>query len=399
MEYLPILKYIDLAQLWEYSHRDIFEGNVADDASLKVMLRIEKTMQRLNVMGDDDRRLVWIRLKAPHRKADRYGDVDEKGYYWCQLLTAHYKDFHYLLLENPEGWNSFDLRSASNVSDQRGETNEIDVKSALLKLEEYIKAMVDYICDNPEGYNQYVAGHLPYSLRTGKIRRSVLNTILPEMKMFQNREHALDVLYRHVSTPLWHSNIMTLRTYMHVWRIAYDAYRSNGSSHSDSITENLSDEEVFMHHNSKGRGIEDLDLDSEEDFKEWMDANSPYHCLDVVYARISLQPHKKEDFYEDIEITDGGWFFSLGYGVAGYSDDMISILGSLLDNGINVFCNDSDRLLRMAEETDYVGITPNPNKYACDDVIGNEIRLPYEHREEIIEAAEWDPEPQVWPII
>ncbi len=52
MENLPILKCRDLAQLWQYSSRDLFDGNVADDASLEVMPRIEKTMQRLKVMGD-----------------------------------------------------------------------------------------------------------------------------------------------------------------------------------------------------------------------------------------------------------------------------------------------------------------------------------------------------------
>ncbi len=106
----------------------------------------------------------------------------------------------------------------------------------------------------------------------------------------------------------------------------------------------------------------------------------------------------KKRYYEDVDVPDSNWFFTLGYGVAGYSDDMIAILGGLLDKGINVLSHDTDRLLKMAEETDYVGITPNPDKYACDDVIGNEIRLPYEHRKEIIAAAEWDPQPQALPI-
>ncbi len=38
------------------------------------------------------------------------------------------------------------------------------------------------------------------------------------------------------------------------------------------------------------------------------------------------------------------------------------------------------------------------DKYACDDVIRNKICLPYEHRKEIIKAAEWHPYPQTFPI-
>ncbi len=398
MENLPILKYRDLAQLWQYSSRDLFDGNVADDASLEVILRIEKTMQRLKVMGDDDRRCVCIRLKAPHRKADRYGDSDEKGYYWAQLLTAHYKDFHYMLLEDPESSGYFDLRSAKNTSAKRDESIGIDVKDELLKLEEYVNGIVDSICENPEVYNNYVAAHLPYSLREGKIKRSVLNKILPEMGMFKNRKQAVEVLSRHLKTPIWSSDKMTLRIYMHVWRIAYDAYKMNNLDWRAYNSDSRSDEEVFMDHNSKGREIEGLDRDSEEDFRKWEDANRSYHCHDIAYARISLCARKKKEYCEDVDIPDGNWFFTLGYGVAGYSDDMIAILGGLLDKGINVLSRDTDRLLRMAEETDYVGITPNPDKYASDDIIGNEIRLPCEHRKEIIAAAEWDPYPQVLPI-
>ncbi len=389
MENLPILNYRDLAQLWQYSSWDLFDGSIADDASLEVMLRIEKAMQRLKVMGDDNRRCVWIRLKAPHRKADRYGDADEKDYYWAQLLTANYKDFHYLLLEDPEASRYFDLRSAKNTSAKREESTGVDVKDALLKLEVYVDALIDSICENSDNYNQYVAEHLPYSLREGKIKRSVLNKIILDMAMFKNRERAVEVLSLHLNTPIWYSCKMTLRIYMHVWRIAYDSYKMNNLDWRAYDSDTLSDEEVFISHNSKGSEVKGLDWDSEEDFIRWEDANSTYHCNDVAYARISLCARNKKEYYDDVDVPDGNWFFTLGYGVAGYSDDMIAILDGLLDKGINVLSHDTDRLLRMAEETDYVGITPNPNKYANDDTIGNEIRLPYEHRQEIIAATEW----------
>lgn len=397
MEDLPVLKYDELAQLWQYGHMSELNGSVADDASLEVMLRIEKTMQRLMAMGDDDRHIVWILLKAPRRKSDRYGDADKKGFYWCQLLTAHYKDFHYLQISNPEGWHPFDLRSAAYVSAKRGETPEVDVNLALLKLEQYVNALVDNICTDALAYNTFIAKNLPYGLRDGRIKRSILNSILPEMSMFKDRDKALDVLSRQESSPVWHTERMTLRTYMHVWRIAYDAYRRKGSEVSEPNREKQSDEEVFMDHNSKGRAVEGLDLDSEEDFLRWERSNSSYHCHDVAYARISLQVYRKSKFYHEVDVPEDSWFSSLGYGVAGYSDDMISILGALLYNGIKVYCDDTDRLLRMAQETDYVGIVPDPNKYACDEDMGNEISLPYEYRKEIIEVAEWFPQPQALP--
>ena len=82
-----------------------WNGNIVDDASLKVMLRIEKTMQRLAVMGEDDCRFLWITMEAP-RPSDDYDDggweeePDGEGRLWYELMTAHSRDFHYLILSN-----------------------------------------------------------------------------------------------------------------------------------------------------------------------------------------------------------------------------------------------------------------------------------------------------------
>ena len=65
MKNLPILKYNDLREVMWLDHHNSLNGTVVDDASLDVMLRIEKTMSRLDVVGDDDRRQLWIELKAP----------------------------------------------------------------------------------------------------------------------------------------------------------------------------------------------------------------------------------------------------------------------------------------------------------------------------------------------
>ena len=79
MNSLPILSYNELRPLMNLSHDHHSNGIVADDASLEIMLRIEKIMQRLQVMGDDDRRYLWIRMKAP-RKRNREDDADKEGF-------------------------------------------------------------------------------------------------------------------------------------------------------------------------------------------------------------------------------------------------------------------------------------------------------------------------------
>jgi hypothetical protein len=162
-----------------------------------------------------------------------------------------------------------------------------------------------------------------------------------------------------------------------------------------------------MSHNSKGREIENYDLDSEEGYLAWDKDNSPYHCNDVAYARIHLIPRKNEgyDFDQDIPVAEGMWYFELNFSVYGYSQDVVNIFEALSDARIGVFSYSAERLYKMASETDWVSISPVPNKYTYDDEIGNEISLPSvsdditeELVNEVISIVEWEPEQKVKPI-
>ena len=115
---------------------------------------------------------------------------------------------------------------------------------------------------------------------------------------------------------------------------------------------------------------------------------------------------KKENLREDdIAVQDGQWYFSLHYSVYGYSVDVVNMLEALCKEGIGVVCDETARLLRIANETDYVGITPAPNKYSHNEEIGNEISLPYvdeyispQQVAEVIAATEWKPQTKIKPI-
>jgi hypothetical protein len=219
----------------------------------------------------------------------------------------------------------------------------------------------------------------------------------------------VDIVKKSDSLPLWSADKMTLRTYMHVWRILYEAYRTQDRYRPEPKSDfaNKSDEEVFVRYNSKGREIKGLDLDSEQDYQKWYDDNSSYHCMDVAYARIHLHTRRKTNRWgnENVPVADGQWYFSLGFCVYGYSNDVVNMLEILCDEGIGVVCDETARLLRIAEETDYVGITPGANKYSYDEKVGNEITLPCVDEDitaqqvaDVIAATEWEPIRKVKPI-
>ena len=70
MKQIPLLKYNDLWTVLCLDHRNHLNGVVVDDASLEIMLHIEKTMQRLEVMGDDEQRFLWIEIKENYKNIE-----------------------------------------------------------------------------------------------------------------------------------------------------------------------------------------------------------------------------------------------------------------------------------------------------------------------------------------
>lgn len=408
MKNLLVLKYNDLQDLISLDDVCDLNGVVIDDASLEVMLRIEKTMQRLEVMGDDECRRLWIELKAPQKRF-RDDDADKNGNYWYQIFSAHYKDFHYLVLTNRH-WRFIDLRSAHHVGAER-EPDSVygNVSKPLKKIETYVTALVDQICEHPDEYNAYVEEHLPYSKRNGRIKRADLNRICPTYRTFANPEHVIEVVSGFKSLPLWSCKEMTLRTYMRFWRMAYEAYRVK-----DEITptpkysfDKQSDEEVFRNHSSKGRETEGLNLDSEQDFLKWDKENTHYHNMDVIYARVHLVPRKKGEGWddEDLPVPDGHWYLDLSFCVYGFSNDVVNMLETFWRAGVGVVCDETSRLLKMAKESDYVSISPIPNKYCCDDEVGNEMSLPYQcdtisaqQVADVIAATKWEKQQKVKPL-
>lgn len=339
-------------------------GNVVDDASLEVMLRIEKEMHRLKVMGDDERRTLWLEIHLPGRRY--YWGEDKRdlnGNIWYWISTANYRGFHYLRLGDNHH-RCIDLRSLPYVGGVRKPGRiYTDVREPLLRLEKYVKEIVDAVCVAPEKYNEYIEKNLPYSKRHGTIRRSVLNDICTLYRRVEDPEAEVELLENVRKCPLTVLEEMTLNTYMHYWRLAYVAYRTHDDVEPDSVDEyaNWDDREVFRH-SSKGYNIEEYDRDSQEDFIRWKDGNTLFHCLDVVYARIHLWPVREDD---DL------WHFEITYNVCRYFRDVLNIVRALYEQGIIIGINHwADDALAQLRGEDIVRISPCPNKYQ------EEISLP-----------------------
>ena len=385
---IPVFQYDDAWQI--LARGDRLNGLVIDAGSEEVMLRIEKTMSRLKVMGDDDRRFLWI-----------WAQVNKREREWLQVLTAHYNDFHYLILGDNRSEMAV-LQNAESIYSNEEKYRE-DVKEPLLALETHVKAVVDWVCEAPEEYHAYVERYLPYDKRDGDIPRKVLYSIDPEWHDGKDDERLIRGLEEvKAAAPLEFDSI-TLRTYITVWSAAYRIlsqirYDERDKGYERKLlhdAQTMDDIELFMEYDSKGQEIEGLNLDSQEDYEKWRKANCGFHCMDVSYARIHLSPWRENE--------SESYRFHLNFGVYGFYDEVAEIAIALHKQGITLKVDEIDSILKILRQEDMVGFRPHPDKYMNRDGVTNQVWLPHigdvtrEVYWKIIKSTKWHKQHKPWP--
>jgi hypothetical protein len=359
---IPVFQYDDAWQI--LARGDRLNGLVIDAGSEEVMLRIEASMSKLKVMGDDDRRFFWI-----------WAQVNKREREWLQVLTAHYNDFHYLILGDNRSEMAV-LQNAESIYSNEEKYRE-DVKEPLLALETHVKAVVDWICEAPEEYHTYVERYLPYDKRNGDITRKVFYSIDPEWHDGKDDERLIRGLEEvKAAAPLEFDSI-TLRTYITVWSAAYRIlsqirYDERDKGYERKLlhdAQTMDDIELFMEYDSKGQEIEGLNLDSQEDYEKWRKANCGFHCMDVSYARIHLSPWRENE--------SESYRFHLNFGVYGFYDEVAEIAIALHKQGITLKVDEIDSILKILRQEDMVGFRPHPDKYMNRDGVTNQVWLPH----------------------
>ncbi len=336
--------------------------------SIEIINRLHQAMNRLVQMGEDKRRSLWFEAKG-------------KKWEWFRLSTSVYADTHYLHITGDV--NDHHVLSDKDCANSRYWYAEEELFSALSKIESYIVGLIETILSDPEQYNSYIEKNLSYHRREGLIRRSVLNSLLPN-NFFDGIDIAKAIkIYESPQEPSRFSE-MTLRSYMYYWRIAYEAVY--GLQQGDDI-------DVFKH-SSQGHEAENYNLDSEDDFKRWKTEVSSYHGFDVVYARVHMYPINK----------NGNWHIHISTGSYWNLDECIKAVLGLTDTGIIPVLGEVSHILGILKETDSVEITPYAYRYMQGEGVGSQMKLPYVDEvdrdtvNKIIENTDWKPIEKVRPI-
>ena len=314
-----------------------FEQYLLDETSTRELFYISEQMKRIAPMYTDDTRILWIEALrgrplewCSFKEAKEAFEIETREEYlrewqswlpdeveWYYIVTGYYKDMHYLIIGDGM-WDRCELVNRSYTTGNHSDWR-YDFKRELNLIGGYIRKVIDRIEKDPEDYYSYISEHLPYNRRTGTISMKDYRNILGEdpwkgipktVEPFL-RKHARD---EDEKTPAIEGE-MTIRRYASLWALCYMSLDREGRRADDEY-----DPIKVFSRSSKGDKIHDYNLDSEEDYKNWFDENSSYHCFDIVYARVHLVPRKEED----------GWRLYLYGELEGFTDDLIAV-GMALD--------------------------------------------------------------------
>ena len=358
-----------LEALGESRHWEI----VIDGDMLERLVEIQHRFERLAAMGDDEYRGFYI--EVPRSTPEEWGDAEEliaSGEYDCQeafladwlafnpmktrwfhVASSRYGDSRSIRVTDRKR-TRFIITNDSKCADV--EPDDTWCRENLTRLFDYLQRVIDVVVANPDGFNDYVAHHLPYQQRTGRIAQREFNRIVPKFKIeVEDRETAIKALENSVhghSSPLLET--MTIRQYCTYFRIAnevYEAYhrkrgfRGHIYTNPQDVPEELRD--VVYYKRKKFVDVTEIyDIDNPEDFMRF--ATDHYGELGLSRLNIFASNDRQQGW--KIVVSNS---YSSNVGLA------IEVATALYKAGAPLLIYDAKKLLRILLEEDYVRLVPD----------------------------------------
>ena len=389
---------------------------VVDNDTLKMLVA------RLEKMGDDEYRGFYIELLRP--TPEEWGDCEASiadGEYeskeeylrdwelsnprktvWYHVSSAMYRENRTIQFTDRK-------HSYFTIANYSRYTNRVDnnfpnewQRDFLAKLALYFHKLIDAILQDPKGFNDYVANHLPYQQRDGKIARKEFNRIEPRFKIEVEDETTAikaleDSVCKNFGRPL---DTMTIRSYCKYYRIAHEAYdqyfKKFDTTRKKRTLPNgvpLELQDVAYYNMVKFCDLQDkYDLDSETDFNKF----ASDHYGELGLSRLNVLASDFDSL---------GWRIIVSNSYSVYVDVAVEVATALYKSGVPLEIHDAGKLLRILKEEDHVKLIPYtfhdymghheegtvyqlPWEYECMNSEENVLSLEQYH--EIISLAEWD---------
>ena len=394
---------------------------VVDNDTLEMLVKLQEQFARLEEMGDDEYRGFYIELPRP--TPEEWGDCEASiadGEYeskeeylrdwelsnpremvWYHVSSARYKENRTIQFSDRKH-SYFTIANYSRYGDRIGDCFYPEwQRDFFVKLALYLQKLIDAIIQDPEGFNDYVANHLPYQQRNGRIARKEFNRIEPRFKIeVKDEETAIKALEDSVCKNFGRLlDTMTICSYCKYYRIAHEAYdryfeRFDTTRKKRTFLNGvpLELQNVAYYNMVKFCDLQDeYDLDSETDFNKF----ASDHYGELGLSRLNVLA---SDF------DSPGWRIIVSNSYSAYVDVAVEVATALYKSGVPLEIHDAGKLLRILKEEDHVKLIPYtfhdymghheegtvyqlPWEYECMDSEENVLSLEQYH--EIISLAEW----------
>ena len=414
----------------------VMRGTLGDDVyvdgkSFELLLEIQRTLAVFEPIADDEARKLWLEIPRGTAKewkafddmrsgysddeedsVDSYQEALDKEYpyetQWLFMVTSTYRENTFMKISDRD--HRYVIFTNRHFHDNAYPTDMVWLFAPLLKL---VKERVAWIAKDTEAYNRYIAEHLPYRQRSGRIKSKDLNRIIPGRGLeVENRAHCIEVMkdllrrekiysgVKEGSVVDWESkavpaplDTMSIRTFCKYYRIADTIFWSGSDSKRAKKAASIVDGVEYYTSHGLHLELKEYDLDSEADFKRFaMD-----HYGELGLSRMNVGATK---YY-----AGGKWIITFGISYSAHVDVGLKIAKALYETGAPVVFHDAGNLLHILNESGTVRISP----FTFHDYLGGGddegvIELPFvedcdkegvltrKQFDEIVRLAEWEPD-------
>lgn len=404
--------------------------NTIDDKSQTAMLDLFGVLNRIEPVGDDERKELWFRIERPtiEEYIDYHNDDDNpedntpaetlKEWYaeeypdedvWFPFCSLHHHDYYGIFLDN-----TYIL----GIGDPNARGYEIDASEFIEWMKEQVVAVVSDV--KAGTYNEDVASLLPVKYRTGSVARKDYWDINPDLRnSFRNglSDKEIDKFVRSCEEKPTESELipaMTARIFYEACGICYDSVDYDGhrymffteseeekKRYGDGLTPK---EKYYTYADGRDDNLKAVPMDDPEAYLDWksekgvheMNGHHPWEIRTSgsISHSIHLFPQRDKE--------SGKWYFLLSGNAASSSHEIVKYFLALRHANIPVVLDDAKRIAARYLETDRLGIFPHNvysfgrvdvSYYFNDRSIIDGINLsPEEHGNEVAKKATWTPE-------
>lgn len=405
---------ISILKDFKYSYVD--HSYTYDEKTYRLLDEIfELLIKKIKPTGKStDKRKIWtLWFKTERGPIEAFGDFEEMKSYGEVETYEEFENLWKMLYPDEEDWYCFDALYDEEINYRAifmknrqiiEYADEIEATAYPYNISEFTEWLLESLKEcidmlEKGTYNEYVRNNLPAKLRTGTILLKDYWDIIPEYRYAHQKEISneeieeyLENIKEQVENPdkKFTDKIpeMTANKFFEYCALGYKANNYDGCD--------LPPEKQYRRHaDGRDGGLFDIDPDSPQAFRTWIEGNTYYGCHPWEVCRGGNSTHI--DLY--VNDYDDGYTLTIAGSSSGRSTEAVKFYNALKKKGLPVYIVHAEEIAARLKEEEKIGIVPEGiiprycESWFPDETIIDFMNLPYDEEDgkRIADKAVWQP--------